>query len=112
MESALTSLALSKSRYENAEEKYLLGVISGLELQQARIDLNADSSAVLLQRETVTSAYILMTTLLNAGHEINFNMNDTIILAPKINIDSLRQGTLSFNNQLIMARQGGDPVEV
>ncbi len=47
MESALTSLALSKSRYENAEEKYLLGVISGLDLQQARIDLNADSSAVL-----------------------------------------------------------------
>ncbi|MCK7530049.1 MAG: hypothetical protein MZV63_02815 [Marinilabiliales bacterium] len=38
---------LSKSRYENAEEKYLLGVISGLDLQQARIDLNADSSAVL-----------------------------------------------------------------
>jgi len=106
MESALTSLALSKSRYENTEEKYLLGVISGLELQQARIDLNADSSAVLLQQETVISAYILMTNLLNAGHEINFNINDTIILAPKINIDSLRQRTLSFNNQLIMARQG------
>ncbi len=47
-----------------------------------------------------------MTNLLNAGHEINFNINDTIILAPKINIDSLRQRTLSFNNQLIMARQG------
>jgi outer membrane protein TolC len=106
MESALTSLALSKSRYENAEEKYLLGVISGLDLQQARIDLNADSSAVLLQQETVISAYILMTNLLNAGHEINFNINDTIILAPKINIDSLRQRTLNFNNQLIMARQG------
>jgi len=106
MESALTSLALSKSRYENAEEKYLLGVISGLDLQQARIDLNADSSAVLLQKETVISAYILLTNLLNAGHEINFNINDTIILAPKINIDSLRQRTLSFNNQLIMARQG------
>jgi outer membrane protein TolC len=106
MESALTSLALSKSRYENAEEKYLLGVISGLELQQARIDLNADSSAVLLQQETVISAYILMTNLLNAGHEINFNINDTIVLAPRINIDSLRQRTLNFNNQLIMARQG------
>ena len=106
MQSALTSLSLSKSRYENAEEKYLLGVISGLDLQQARIDLNADSSAVLTQQETVVSAYIRMTNLLNAGHEINFNINDTIILAPAIDVDSLRARTLSFNNQLILARQG------
>jgi len=106
MQSALTSLSLSKSRYENAEEKYLLGVISGLDLQQARIDLNADSSAVLTQQETVVSAYIRMTNLLNAGHEINFNINDTIILAPAIDVDSLRVRTLRFNNQLILARQG------
>jgi outer membrane protein TolC len=106
MESALTSLALSKSRYENAEEKYLLGVISGLDLHQARIDLNADSSAVLMQQETVISAYIRMTNLLNAGHEINFNISDTIILAREIDIDSLRERTISYNNQLILARQG------
>lgn len=106
MESVLTSLSLSKSRYENAEEKYLLGVISGLELQQARIDLNTDSSAVLIQQEAVKTAYILMTNLLNAGHDINFNISDTILLAPQIDIEMLRERTLSFNNQLIMARQG------
>ncbi|MDX9773514.1 MAG: TolC family protein [Bacteroidales bacterium] len=106
MESALTSLTLSKARYDNAEEKYLLGVISGLDLQQARIDLNADSSAVLSQQETVVSAYIRMTNLLNAGHKITFNINDTIIMAREIDIDSLRQRTLSYNNQLILARQG------
>ncbi|HOO66269.1 MAG: TolC family protein [Bacteroidales bacterium] len=106
MQSALTSLTLSRSRYENAEEKYFLGVISGLDLQQARIDLNADSSAVLSQQETVISAYIRMTNLLNAGHDIDFNINDTIILAPEIDIDSLRERTLQYNNQLILARQG------
>ncbi|TNF41822.1 MAG: TolC family protein [Bacteroidetes bacterium] len=106
MESALTSLTISRARYENAEEKYLLGVISGLDLQQARIDLNADSSAVLTQQETVISAYIRMTNLLNAGHEITFNISDTIILAPEIDVDSLRERTLLYNNQLILARQG------
>lgn len=106
MESVITSLALSKARYDNAEEKYLLGVISGLDLQQARIALNADSSAVLQQQETVKSAYIRMTNLLNAGHEIDFNINDTIILAPLIDIGILREKTITFNNQLIMARQG------
>ncbi len=106
LESSRTSLDLSRSRYQNAEEKYLLGVISGLELQQAKIDLNADSSAVLSQYETVNAAYIRMTNLLNAGHEINFNIQDTIILAPAVDIDSLRLRTIAFNNQLIMARQG------
>jgi outer membrane protein TolC len=47
-----------------------------------------------------------MTNLLNAGHEINFNIQDTIILAPAVDIDSLRLRTVEFNNQLIMARQG------
>lgn len=106
LESSQTSLALSRSRYQNAEEKYMLGVISGLDLQQAKIDLNADSSAVLSQYENVNAAYIRMTKLLNAGHEVNFNIQDTIILAPEVNIDSLRQRTLSFNNTLILARQG------
>ncbi len=106
MESALTSLALSRARYENAEEKYLLGVISGLDLQQARIDLNADSSAVLLQQEAVSRSYIRMTNLLNAGHEFTFTVTDTIVLAPEIDVDSLRRQTLSFNNQLLLARQG------
>ena len=106
LESALTSLSLSKARYDNAEEKYLLGVISGLDLQQAKIDLNADSSLVLSQQETVISAYIRMTNLLNVGHDISFNIRDSIVLAPEINIDSLREKTLKFNNQLILARQG------
>jgi outer membrane protein len=106
LESALTSLSLSKARYDNAEEKYLLGVISGLDLQQAKIDLNADSSLVLSQQETVISAYIRMTNLLNVGHDISFNIRDSIVLAPEINIDSLREKTLKLNNQLILARQG------
>jgi len=106
LESALTSLSLSKARYDNAEEKYLLGVISGLDLQQAKIDLNADSSAVLSQQETVISAYISMTNLLNVGHDFSFNIRDSIVLGPEINIDSLRARTLMYNNQLILARQG------
>lgn len=105
MESALTSLTLSKARYENAEEKYMLGVISGLDLQQAKIDLNADSSAVLSQQETVISAYIRLTNLLSTGHEIDFNIRDSIILAPDMDIDSLRARTLKYNNQLILAQQ-------
>ena len=106
LESALTSLSLSKARYDNAEEKYLLGVISGLDLQKAKIDLNADSSSVLSQQETVISAYIRMTNLLNIGHDYSFNIRDSIILMPEINIDSLRERTLIYNNQLILARQG------
>lgn len=106
LQSVRTSLALSRSRYENAEEKYLLGVISGLDLQQAKIDLNTDSSTVLSQQNTVTSSYILLAKKLNAGHDITFSVEDTIVLAPEMNADSLRARTLKYNNQLILVRQG------
>lgn len=106
LESELTTLSLSKSRYANAEEKYLLGVISGLDLQQAKLDLNADSSRVLLQRETVRSAYISFANLLNAGQDKKYLIRDTILLAQELNYDSLKIKTLANNNTLIKARQG------
>jgi outer membrane protein len=106
LRSEITSLALSKSRYANAEEKYLLGVISGLDLQQAKIDLNADSSKVLIQNEIVNSGYIRLANLLNAGADTKYNIRDTIILANETNYDTLKQRTLRFNNTLIMARHG------
>jgi outer membrane protein len=106
LESELTSLSLSKSRYANAEEKYMLGVISGLDLQQARLDLNADSSKVLSQNETVNSAYIRLANLLTAGAETKYNIHDTIILSQEMNFDTLKARTITNNNTLIMARQG------
>jgi len=106
LESELTSLALSKSRYANAEEKYMLGVISGLDLQQARLDLNADSSKVLSQNETVNSAYIRLANLLTAGAETKYNIHDTIVLSHEMNFDTLKARTIANNNTLIMARQG------
>jgi outer membrane protein len=106
LESELTSLSLSKSRYANAEEKYMLGVISGLDLQQARLDLNADSSNVLSQNETVNSAYIRLANMLNAGADTKYNIHDTIILSQEMNYDTLKARTIAFNNTLIMARQG------
>ncbi|MGB8357877.1 MAG: TolC family protein, partial [Bacteroidales bacterium] len=105
-QSVRTSLALSRSRYENAEEKYLLGVISGLDLQQAKIDLNTDSSTVLSQQNVVTSSYILLAKKLNAGHDLIFSVEDTIVLAPEMIADTVRARTLKYNNQLILARQG------
>jgi outer membrane protein len=106
LESELTSLSLSKSRYANAEEKYMLGVISGLDLQQARLDLNADSSKVLSQNETVNSAYIRLANLLTAGAETKYNIHDTILLSQEMNFDTLKARTIANNNTLIMARQG------
>ncbi len=106
LESELTSLSLSKSRYANAEEKYLLGVISGLDLQQARLDLNTDSSRVLNQEETVRSAYIRLANLLNAGADTRYSIKDTILLSNEMNYDTLKSRTLHYNNTLILVRQG------
>ena len=51
LDAARHSLDLSGARYAEARDKYMLGVLSGLEAQQAKLDLNADSSNYMKQKE-------------------------------------------------------------
>jgi outer membrane protein TolC len=48
-----STLALSRERLRIVEERYFIGSMSRLDLQQAQVDFNADSSAVLNQLEVV-----------------------------------------------------------
>ena len=51
LEAARHSLELSSARYAEARDKYVIGVLSGLEAQQAKLDLNADSSNYMKEKE-------------------------------------------------------------
>ncbi|MFR4037911.1 MAG: TolC family protein, partial [Butyricimonas faecalis] len=54
------SLALSNERYDEAKVRHQIGNRSGLEAQQAKIDLNTDSSTYVRQKEALKSAYITL----------------------------------------------------
>ena len=58
VDAARHSLSLSEARYAEARDKYVLGVLSGLEARQAKLDLNADSSNYIKEKKLLRSAYI------------------------------------------------------
>ena len=106
LEAARYSLILSEERYAQAEEMYGIGVVSGLELRQAKIDLNADSSKLVRQEETLRNAYVRLNTIMNTSLNRQGFVKDTIVLAPKMPYDEVHSRVLAQNNMLRIARHG------
>ena len=74
------SLELSNERYDEARVRYKIGNRSGLEAQQAKIDLNTDSSTYVRQKEALKSAYITLNKLMNTDLQMVNYVQDTILL--------------------------------
>jgi outer membrane protein TolC len=106
LSAAQYSLVLSQERYQQAMEMYTLGSSSGLDLRQAKIDLNADSSKLVTQEELLQNAYIRLNTLMNMPLCGSGYVNDSIGLLPKIDRKTLTDRTLQYNSTLIVARLG------
>ena len=99
------SLELSTERFNEARDKYVLGVLSGLELQQAKIDLNADSSKYMKQKELLKSAYISLNMIMNADLQRAMYVHDTIMLREPLIYGELYNNTLAMNTLLQIARK-------
>ena len=104
LDAARYSLSLSEERYRKAQEMYGIGSLSGLELRQAKIDLNADSSALVRQAETVHNAYVRLNILMTMPLQAQGFIHDTIVLAPKMTYNALKEDVLAKNNMLRIAR--------
>ncbi|MGL5689687.1 MAG: TolC family protein [Bacteroidales bacterium] len=101
------ALDLSKERLRIVEERYHIGSSSRLELQQAKVDYNADNALHLKQTEVVYTARILLNELMGLDN-VNQNTdvaNEEIHLAPMVNKEELWQRTLSANLSLLNAEK-------
>lgn len=105
LEASKHSLELSTERFNEARDKYMLGVLSGLELQQAKIDLNADSSKYMKQKELLKSAYISLNKIMNSDLQRSMYIQDTILLREPLNYKELYDNTLVMNTGLQIARK-------
>lgn len=99
------SLEISTERYEEAQVRYQIKNLSGLEARQAKIDLNSDSSAYMRQREALKSAYITLNKLMNADLQLVNYVQDTILLGAQLALGTLEAKTLQGNTTLLMARK-------
>jgi len=108
VQAAEKTLILSKERFRIIDEKVNIGSASGLERHQARLDLNADSSNVMSQKEMLQNLYIQLNTLMNTDLYRSMYISDTILLGTPLLLSDLVNETKEFNTALIASRLGID----
>ncbi len=104
------AVELSRERMRIDEERFLLGSGSRLQLLQAEVFLNADSSRMTRQEEVVRASRIKLNELM-AKENLRFNLQpaDTIIPTKDILIyETLEASAMENNIHLQMARQDID----
>lgn len=99
------AVSLSRERLRITEEHFRIGSFSRLDVLQARVDFNADSSKYMTQQELVMASRIKMNELM-----ANTNINErcvardsAIIVNNKLQWDVLAQQTTETNVELLIA---------
>jgi Outer membrane protein len=99
------TLALSKERLRIVEERYYIGSMSRLDLQQAQVYFNADSSNLINQLEALHASRTRLNRLMvvdNVDAPI-MQADSTIVPNPFLDEIELWNNTLSSNTSLLMA---------
>ena len=101
------AMSLSKERLRIVEERYIVGNFSRLDLQQARVDYNADRAKHMKQQESVKASRIRLNELMaNADMTQAITVNDsTIDLKPLLSLEELWNLTLKNNASLLKVEQ-------
>lgn len=102
-----STLNLSRERLRIAEERYYIGSMSRLDLQQAQVDFNADSSAVLNQLEVVHRSRTHLNQLMAMDNvEERIHQKDSIIYPnPFLDEIDLWKKTMENNVSLLIAER-------
>jgi len=98
------SVALSNDRVANVDLKYQVGENSKRELLQAKVDLNADRSALLRQQAMVANAKTTLNQLLARDGATDFTVADSIDLTTDLAYEELRRDAVERNSDLQAAR--------
>ena len=108
------AVGLSRERLRITEARVQVGNFSRLDLLQARVDFNADSSKYMSQHELVTASRIRINELLaNENLDEKLCICDTLIrVNSTLEWDTLLEKTLSANASLLMAEHDNTLAEL
>jgi outer membrane protein TolC len=106
VEAAVKTLDLSRERYRIVEEKVNIGSSSGMDLHQARLDFNADSSYLVRQKELLMNSYIHLNRLMNMDFTLKSYVDDSIILGTVLSLSDLELATINNNTTLLASALG------
>lgn len=101
------AVSLSKERLRIVEERYNIGNFSRLDLQQARVDFNADSARYMKQQEVMHTSRIRLNQLMaNPDLDQHIVIRDSLIdLNWSLSFNELMDATMQTNAALIRAEQ-------
>ena len=105
LQNYLSAVELSRERLRIVYERWMIGSLSRLDLQQARVDFNADSAQCLKQRELLASSRIRLHELM-AEDSLNVNFTSSeedIDLLVLPTFDSLWVQTRENNASMLIA---------
>ena len=101
------AVSLSKERLRIVEARYNIGSMSRLDLQQARVDFNADSSSLIKQYEIVNTSAIVLNQLM-ALEDVSrkLQISDSLIAPDKYLDESvLWEKTMQINSTLLLSQK-------
>lgn len=101
------AMSLSKERLRIVEERYIVGNFSRLDLQQARVDYNADRAQYMKQQEAVETSRICLNELMGYNDmSQRVHTTDSVIdLNTLLSYDELWKATLNNNASLLKSEQ-------
>lgn len=85
-----TALEVSTVRLKNANARYTLGKGSKLELLAAKVDLNTDTSQLLMQQDQIKTGKIKLNQLMARNLQTDFDINDDIIIDTGLVYENLK----------------------
>lgn len=102
-----SAVALSKERLRIVEERYFIGSMSRLDLQQAKVDFNADSSKLITQFETVHTSRTRLNRLMALDNvEQELQIGDSLITPnPYLDEAEIWDNTLTNNVSLLISEK-------
>lgn len=100
-----STVKLSKERLRIVEARYKIGSMSRLDLQQAKVDFNSDSSKLIKQQEIVFSSRIQLNQLMaNKDVEQRVAPADTAIVFNRLLLkENLWDDVLKSNSSILLA---------
>ncbi len=106
VQAGVKTLDLSRERYRIVEEKVNIGSSSGMDLHQARLDFNADSSYLVRQKELLMNSYINLNRLMNLDFTKKSYVIDSIVLGSALLLSDLELATRNNNTTLLASSLG------
>jgi outer membrane protein len=85
-----SAIVISQERTKTADNRFTIGKASKLEVLNAQVDLNADTSLHLKQQELIKTAKIRLNEILARDVQTDFIVNNTILVDETLNLEAIK----------------------